>query len=223
MLWHLPLVSFRTVHQYTHKTGPDQHAATWPNSSITQYINWCQYCNLSEAQTASSLMMVQSKPKRIEATVIYCNVNFNLVTEIYCALVGVIKSEWAKMHGITVGGKHKDMFNDTTMHMPGPQQHSEPWHCRLSQQSGLVGRVGVSMGERYLTVQRLLLPLSSGQAAQDTSMFLCNAGNLSPNDAASYPRRPEASTFWTVCPRSIKLKPTTLELGKCVVLTNKQN
>ena len=34
------------------------------------------------------------------------------------------------MHGITVGegvgGKHKDMFNDTTMHMPGPQQLSEP-------------------------------------------------------------------------------------------------
>jgi len=26
------------------------------------------------------------------------------------------------------------MFNDTAMHMPGPQQLSEPWHCRLSQQ-----------------------------------------------------------------------------------------
>jgi len=35
------------------------YAATWPNSLITKYINWRQYCNFSEAQTASSLMAVQ--------------------------------------------------------------------------------------------------------------------------------------------------------------------
>jgi len=32
--------------------------ATRPNSLITQYINWHHYCIFSEAQTASSLMMV---------------------------------------------------------------------------------------------------------------------------------------------------------------------
>jgi len=34
------------------------HSAEWANSSITNYINWHQYCNFSEGQTASSLMMV---------------------------------------------------------------------------------------------------------------------------------------------------------------------
>jgi len=32
--------------------------ATRQDSLITQYINWHQYCNFSEAQTASSLMTV---------------------------------------------------------------------------------------------------------------------------------------------------------------------
>ena len=68
-------------------------------------------------------------------------------------------------------------------------------HSSAAEESGLVGCRGVSMGEPYLTFQRLVLPLSSGQAAQDASMFLCNAGNLSPNDEAPYPRRPKASTF----------------------------
>jgi hypothetical protein len=68
-------------------------------------------------------------------------------------------------------------------------------HSSAAEESGLVGRSGVSMGERYLTFKRLVLPLSSGQAAQDASMFLCNAGNLLPSDGAPYPRRPEASTF----------------------------
>jgi len=68
-------------------------------------------------------------------------------------------------------------------------------HSSAAEESGLVGRSGVSMDERYLTFQRLVLPLSSGQATPDASMFLCNAENLSPNDGAPYPRRPEASTF----------------------------
>jgi len=48
---------------------------------------------LSLAQTASSLMMVPSKSKHVGTFVIYFNVNFNVVKQIYCALVGVIK-DW---------------------------------------------------------------------------------------------------------------------------------
>jgi hypothetical protein len=43
--------SCRTVRACGRKT-------TRPNSSITKYFNWNQYCNFSEAQTASSLMTV---------------------------------------------------------------------------------------------------------------------------------------------------------------------
>jgi len=35
-----------------------EHPDPAPNSLITKYINWYHYCNFSEAQTASSLMMV---------------------------------------------------------------------------------------------------------------------------------------------------------------------
>jgi hypothetical protein len=36
-------------------------------------------------------MMVYSKPKHVGAFVIYSNVNFNVLKQIYCALIGVIK------------------------------------------------------------------------------------------------------------------------------------
>ena len=38
-------------------------------------------------------MMVQSKPKHVGANVTYFNVNFNVLKQNYCALVGVIK-DW---------------------------------------------------------------------------------------------------------------------------------
>jgi len=40
-------------------------------------------------------MMVLSKPKHVEAFVIYFIVNFNVLKQNYCALVGVIK-EWIR-------------------------------------------------------------------------------------------------------------------------------
>jgi hypothetical protein len=48
---------------------------------------------LIEAQTASSLMMVKSKLKHVGAYVIYFDVNFNVLEQIYHALVGLIK-DW---------------------------------------------------------------------------------------------------------------------------------
>jgi hypothetical protein len=70
-----------------------KHAATRPNSLTTKYvyINWHQYCNFSEAQIASSLMMVYLKPKHVGAFVLYFNVNFNILKQIGCALVRLIK------------------------------------------------------------------------------------------------------------------------------------
>jgi hypothetical protein len=38
-------------------------------------------------------MMVLSNPKHAGAIVIYFNVNFNVLKQIYCALVGVIKDQ----------------------------------------------------------------------------------------------------------------------------------
>jgi len=46
------------------------YAATRPNSSITKYFNWHQYCNFCEAQTVSSLMMVFVKPKHVGAFIV---------------------------------------------------------------------------------------------------------------------------------------------------------
>jgi hypothetical protein len=43
-------------------------------------------------------MMVQSKPKHVRAFVIYFDVNFSVLKQIYCALVEVIK-DWISQYG----------------------------------------------------------------------------------------------------------------------------
>jgi hypothetical protein len=68
---------------------------------ITKYINRHQYCNFSVAQTASSPDDGLVKPKHVGAFIVYFNVNFNILEQINCALVGLIK-DWIKTYKRTV-------------------------------------------------------------------------------------------------------------------------
>ena len=67
------------------------YAATQPNTSITKHVNRRQYCNLSEAQNVGSLMNGLVKPKHVRAFIVNLHVNFNILTQFNCALVGRIK------------------------------------------------------------------------------------------------------------------------------------
>ena len=96
MLLHVSVLikpSFCTVHRYTHKQDWINMRPQDRTILITQYINRHQYSNFSEAHTARSLMMVQSNPKHVGAFVVYFNVNFSVLKQIYRELVGVIK-DW---------------------------------------------------------------------------------------------------------------------------------
>ena len=58
---------------------------------ITKYFNWHKYCNFSEAQTLGSPDDGLVKPKHVGAFIVYLNVNFNILKQFNCALVGLIK------------------------------------------------------------------------------------------------------------------------------------
>ena len=111
--------AFCTVHQYTHKTGMDYYAATQPNSLITKYINWHQYCNFSEANCKlpdDGLV----KPKHVGAFIVYFNVNFNILKQINCALVGLIM-DWITSECTVQLWKKKNAFLSSYTHSNRPQ------------------------------------------------------------------------------------------------------
>ena len=97
-----------TVKQFGRVTA---YAATRPNCLITKYINWHQYCNISEAQTRKLPDDGLVKPKHVGAFIVYFNINFNILKQIGCALVGLIKKlDNIRMHGTTVKKNKKSSF-----------------------------------------------------------------------------------------------------------------
>jgi len=67
-------------------------------------------------------MMVQSKPKHVGAFVIYFNVNFNVLNQIYCALCWSNKRlDNVEMHGTTVKKNH---VHEVCTHFHGHQNRT---------------------------------------------------------------------------------------------------